>query len=439
MGTAISADFGSLLKDWRNHRRVSQLRLSTESGISQRHISFLETGRSNPSRAMILALADSLDIPLRERNTLLQTAGYSAIYSEESLTDASNRVFREALQATLDHQEPFPAMVLDGRWNLVMANQGAMRFFGLFIDVADALGRLGADDFQMIRLCLADHALRPYIRNWQELVYAFLQRTRRALLVNPRDTRLPLLIEEIVKIYPEPNLKDLLVGKDSVLSKKILNVAGVPLSLDDIQFTILKQNYDNDPLVIYGLYQGIIGGPNIRKSAYTGKYVYADLIDNTMEFINSNRGTYSKNSRTFRVSSLYERNAAFFPDFDTDLTGHLLTYLEGDEHAELQAATKIKTDINDWTVTDLYGSSRDPGASLANNGAALDGAVSGSNSSRLTTKSVVATRYNPAVLQHLNELKAKKEAERTGTVTIEEMGEATAESSATDQNDQEGD
>lgn len=247
------------------------------------------------------------------------------------------------------------------------------------------------------------------------------------------------LIEEIVKIYPEPKLKDLLVGKDAVLSKKILNVAGVPLSLDDIQFTILKQNYDNDPLVIYGLYQGIIGGPNIRKSAYTGKYVYADLIDNTMEFINSNRGTYSKNSRTFRVSSLYERNAAFFPDFDTDLTGHLLTYLEGDEHAELQAATKIKTDINDWTVTDLYGSSRDPGASLANNGAALDGAVSGSNSSRLTTKSVVATRYNPAVLQHLNELKAKKEAERTGTVTIEEMGEATAESSATDQNDQEGD
>jgi len=205
MGTAISADFGSLLKDWRNHRRVSQLRLSTESGISQRHISFLETGRSNPSRAMILALADSLDIPLRERNTLLQTAGYSAIYSEESLTDASNRVFREALQATLDHQEPFPAMVLDGRWNLVMANQGAMRFFGLFIDVADALGRLGADDFQMIRLCLADHALRPYIRNWQELVYAFLQRTRRALLVNPRDTRLPLLIEEIVNHPDAPS------------------------------------------------------------------------------------------------------------------------------------------------------------------------------------------------------------------------------------------
>lgn len=246
------------------------------------------------------------------------------------------------------------------------------------------------------------------------------------------------MIEEIINVYPEPKLEDLLVGEDSVLPKKTLNVAGVPLSLNDIQFTILKQNYDSNPLVIYGLYQGIIGGPNIRKSAYTAKYVYADLIDNAMDFINSNRGTYPKNKHTFRVSSLYERNAAYFPDFNTDLTEHLLTYLEGDEHAELQAATKIKTDINDWTVTDLYGSTRDLGASLANNSAALDGAVSGGNASRLTTRSAVATRYNPAVLQHLNELKAKKEAERTGSVTIEEMGEAPAESNAMDQNDKEG-
>ena len=241
------------------------------------------------------------------------------------------------------------------------------------------------------------------------------------------------LINEIVKIYPEPELEDLLVGKDSVLSKKTLTVAGVPLSLDDIQFTILKQNYDNSPLVIYGLYQGIIGGPNIRKSAYTGNYVYADLIDNALEFINSNRGTYSRNKRTFRVSSLYERNQVFFPDFDADLTEHLLIYLEGDERAELQAATKIKTDIDDWTVTDLYGSTRDLGASLANNNAALDGAVSGGNSSRLTTKAVVATRYSPEMLQHLNEIAAKKAAEREGKVTIEEMGEAPVEASATDQ------
>jgi len=202
MGTAISADFGSLLKDWRNHRRVSQLHLATESGISQRHISFLESGRSNPSRAMVLALASSLDIPLRERNTLLQTAGYSAIYSEEGLNEQSIAVFREALQATLDHQEPYPAMVLDGRWNLVMANQGALRFFGLFIDVPAVLAELGAEQFQMARLTMSEHGLKPFISNWEELAYTFLQRARRALLVNPRDPGLPVLIEEIVS-HPE--------------------------------------------------------------------------------------------------------------------------------------------------------------------------------------------------------------------------------------------
>ncbi len=245
------------------------------------------------------------------------------------------------------------------------------------------------------------------------------------------------LLDEIVSVYPVPELEDFLVGEDSVLSKKTLTVAGIPLSLDDIQFTILRQNYDNSPLVIYGLYQGIIGGPNIRKSAYTGKYVYADLIDNAIEFINSNRGTEGRNSRTFRVSSLYERNAAFFPDFDADLTAHLLTFLEGDELGELQSATDIKTDINDWTVTDLYGSSRDLAGSLASNAAALDGAISGGNSSRLTVNSVVATRYSPEVMQHLNELNEKRAAERTGTVTIEEMGQAGDQSDATDQAEKE--
>jgi len=240
------------------------------------------------------------------------------------------------------------------------------------------------------------------------------------------------LLDEIVRVYPQPELEDFLVGKNSVLSKKILTVAGVPLSLDDIQFTILKQNYENTPLVIYGLYQGIIGGPNIRKSAYTGKYVYADLIDNAIEFINSNRGTESKNDRVFRVSSLYARNTLFFPDFDADLTAHLSTFLEGEELGELQSAAKIKADINDWTVTDLYGSSRDLSGSLAKNSAALDGAVSGGNSSRLTTKSVAASRYSPEVLQHLNDLNQKRAEERQGNVTIEEMGQATDETDKAD-------
>lgn len=232
------------------------------------------------------------------------------------------------------------------------------------------------------------------------------------------------ILDEIVKAYPQRNLEELLVGKESILEKKSLEVAGIPLSLNDIQFKILKHNYDSNPLVIYGLYQGHIGSPNIRKSAYTGKFVYGDLIDNAMEFINSNRGTEDKNKKVFHVSSFYARNSAFFNDFQPELTAHLLTYLEGELKAKLKSAKTIKADINDWTVTDLYGSSRNLAGSFGTNNAALVGAVGGANSSRFTAKAGAASRYSPAVVEHLNELNRKRDAEKTGTVTIEEMGQA---------------
>lgn len=203
MSEAHALEFGDLLKDWRNHRRVSQLSLSAESGISQRHISFLETGRSRPSRAMVLALSDSLDIPLRERNALLQSAGFAAVYSERPLDTEATKVFQAALKATLDHHEPYPALVLDGHWNMVMANEGALRFFGLFVDVFAALEAIGSPShFQMARLCLSELGIKPFIVNWEELILSFLARARRALLVNPRDPHLPVLIDEILS-HPE--------------------------------------------------------------------------------------------------------------------------------------------------------------------------------------------------------------------------------------------
>ena len=162
-------DFGCLLRDWRKHRSTSQLALSVQSGISQRHISFLETGRSKPSRTMVLALSDSLDIPLRERNALLQSAGFAAAYSEHPLDAEASRVFADALRATLQHHEPYPALVLDGSWNMVMANTGALRFFGLFIDVFEALEAIGSPaEFQMVRLCLHDKGFKPFISNWTD-------------------------------------------------------------------------------------------------------------------------------------------------------------------------------------------------------------------------------------------------------------------------------
>ena len=248
------------------------------------------------------------------------------------------------------------------------------------------------------------------------------------------------VLNEIIKVYPKRNLKKFLVGKKSILSKKILNVAGVPLSLNDIQYTILKNNYNNDSLIIYGLYQGYIGGPNIRRKAYTGNDEYRALKNNASEFVNSNRGTYSQDAKVFRVSSLYDRNRVFFPAFKQDLSKHLLTYLEGSEERELQSATTLKPNIEDWTVTDLGGTTRDLGASFATNNAALldsvkstvpmdgggtMGAAAGYGSMAMATKAQPLSRFSPELLIQLHALNEKRlnNNMQSGTVTIEELGE----------------
>lgn len=179
------------------------------------------------------------------------------------------------------------------------------------------------------------------------------------------------LLNEVIAVYPRRTLKKYFRGRNSIFEKKLLTVAGVPLSLNDIQFAILKENYNSNPLIIYGLYQGIVGGPNIRSSAYTGDNVYHSLEENAFEFINSNRGTFSNDDVIFRVSSLYERNKDFFPEFDSDLSQHLMQFIEGKERGRLEAASRLKPDINDWTVTDLGGTQHEVGRSLAHNNAAL--------------------------------------------------------------------
>jgi hypothetical protein len=220
----------------------------------------------------------------------------------------------------------------------------------------------------------------------------------------------------------------------------------VPLSLDDIQFTILKNNYDNNPLVMYGLYQGIIGGPNIRKTAYTGADVWRALKNNAIEFINSNRGTYGKDgdSDVFEVSSLYDRNRAYFPSFNADLSAHLLEYLEGYERNMLKNADTLKPDIDDWTITSLSGSYREFGGSLASNDAALLDSVKstvvstntgpggatlaasvGYGSSSMASKAQVYNRLDPELLEHLIEIDEDRKATNAlnSSVTVEEMGQ----------------
>jgi len=237
------------------------------------------------------------------------------------------------------------------------------------------------------------------------------------------------ILSEVVSVYPTRDLEEFLVGENSVLSKKLLTVAGVPLSLNDIQFTILKENYDNNPLIMYGLYQGIIGGPNIRKEAYTGATVYRALEYNAIEFTNSNRGTnrISDKYKVRKVSSLYARNKTYFPDFNTDLSAHLLKYVEGGGRGLKKAKTTLKPVIDDWTVTDLWGTFPLVRNGVANNPAALMDAIvsSGNFSANLTRLSRSNRAYRSEMLQYvlLLNMKRVRTNEKNATVTMEELGE----------------
>ena len=245
------------------------------------------------------------------------------------------------------------------------------------------------------------------------------------------------LLDEIASVYPIRDLTDLMAGDDSVLSRKLLRVSGIDLSLNDIQFTILKNNYDNNPLVIYGLYQGIIGGPNIRRGAYTGANVYSALADNAKEFINSNRGTSGRGERaaTFNVSSFYARNESYFPDFAEDLSAHLLKYIEGPEVDQLRAASTLNPSINDWTVTDLFGTYPEVRNGVATNPAALLGALTSTSpasvsgrSASLARNAARSSKHGPEAFRHLMILNAKwiEANKKRSTVTVDDLEDGTA-------------
>jgi transcriptional regulator with XRE-family HTH domain len=155
---------------WRRKRGLSQLKLAMTAACSQRHISFLELGRTRPSREMVLRLSGALDLPLRQSNELLLAAGFAPLWAETDLGAAALAPIREALDYILAQQEPFPAFVVDRRWNLLQANRGAVAMVeflvgpikpGTAINLADAL--------------VAPDVLRPHLMNWSEVVRYFVR------------------------------------------------------------------------------------------------------------------------------------------------------------------------------------------------------------------------------------------------------------------------
>ena len=174
MRSITSRTVGDILREWRDRRHLSQLELANEAEISQRHLSFLEIGRSLPSREMILRLAECLEIPLRERNVLLASAGFAAVFPERSLDEASLPAARRAVDLILSGLEPNPSFAVDRHWTLVAANKAAKNIL-----LTDADPSLLIPPVNMLRLCLHPKGFTPQIMNyseWRLSVLSYLER-----------------------------------------------------------------------------------------------------------------------------------------------------------------------------------------------------------------------------------------------------------------------
>jgi transcriptional regulator with XRE-family HTH domain len=164
------ASFGHALREVRRARDLSQMALAGIAGTSQRHVSFLELGRSRPSRAMVLQIAEGLGTSLANRNRLLVAAGYAAAYPQRALDEAGMAPLREALQRMLRHHKPFPALVVNRRWDLVLMNGTVARLFALVGDGEAMWGKVAADGRRnILRMIFHPDGLRPYIRNFEDV------------------------------------------------------------------------------------------------------------------------------------------------------------------------------------------------------------------------------------------------------------------------------
>jgi transcriptional regulator with XRE-family HTH domain len=188
--------FGSLLKEWRQRRRVSQLDLACQGEVSTRHLSFLETGRAQPSREMVLHLAEQLEVPLRDRNTLLAAAGFAPMYQERPLGDPGLRPALRAVEAIIHGHMPYPALAVDRHWTLVAANDALPRLLA-GVDAA-----LLKPPVNAMRVALHPSGLAPRTINLAQWRAHLLERLRRQAEASA-DPVLLALLEEL-RGYPAP-------------------------------------------------------------------------------------------------------------------------------------------------------------------------------------------------------------------------------------------
>jgi len=180
--TDAESGFPRLLREWRQKRRLSQLDLALSSGVSQRHVSFLESGRANPSRNMILQLSETLDVPLRDRNGWLTAAGFAPVFRTRTLDDPQMAQVMSAVRMMLTAHEPFPAIALDRAWNVRMSNR-PFDLLGAMLG-EDIWTRVGGEQRNLMRLFFHPKGIRPFVTNWSAvgpLVWRRAQRETQAL------------------------------------------------------------------------------------------------------------------------------------------------------------------------------------------------------------------------------------------------------------------
>lgn len=195
-GGVTTSPVGELLRHWRRVRRLSQLALAGEVATTQRHLSFIESGRSQPSRAMVLRLARVLDVPIRERNQLLLAAGFAPLYREAGLADTEAAQVRAAVERLLEAHEPYPAVVMDRHWNVVRTNSAANALFGWLLG-----DRTVEEPANVIRLMFDPEGLRAFVQNWEDIAEALIQRVHREAVGGFPDAATIELLEQALG-YP---------------------------------------------------------------------------------------------------------------------------------------------------------------------------------------------------------------------------------------------
>jgi transcriptional regulator with XRE-family HTH domain len=174
---------------------MSQLDLALEAGVSARHLSYVETGKAQPSREMVTRLADALDMPLRERNAMMLAAGYAPEYRETPLTTPEMAPVRRAVEFILDHQEPYPAFVMNRHWDVLLTNGAMMRILGL-------MKPEGLRHSNILRQVFDPEDMRPFVANWEDVAGDLIRHLHNEVAAAPSDAKARALLDEVLS-YPD--------------------------------------------------------------------------------------------------------------------------------------------------------------------------------------------------------------------------------------------